>query len=417
MLNDQEQEVTEQAPSEELNEAPAGVSDLGGDDPNTGKASKLEPGTKKAPSRKADKSAGDGSQPTQGSSVKPAHEESEQDGEEISEEETTETISKSLTKNGMVAQIYDMMKTMSKDELSEKFGLIQDVVELDLQELNKETSDEEVVAEAQEKILYSRKDLTADEIELDTESDIQAIAGEELSEDFKEKAKGIFEAAVKSKVVEEVNKRVTQIEEEYLEEIEQSTKNFQAEMVEKVDNYLNYVVEEWMKENELAIEKGIRNELTEDFMNGLRNLFKEHYIDVPEEKIDIVDDLFEKVEELEDKLNEQIEKNVELKTNLKESTKESLINDVCVDLADTQKQKISDLSEGVEFENEEQFKAKLTMLKESYFPQTDVVQSEDVVEETTLTPEELNEEIENVQAESREASMQAYLDMLGRTNK
>ena len=266
-----------------------------------------KPVAKKAPARKADKSAGDGSQPTQGSSVKPAHEESEQDGEEISEEEATETISKSLTKNGMVAQIYDMMKTMSKDELSEKFGLIQDVVELDLQELNKETSDEEVVAEAQEKILYSRKDLTADEIELDTESDIQAIAGEELSEDFKEKAKGIFEAAVKSKVVEEVNKRVTQIEEEYLEEIEQSTKNFQAEMVEKVDNYLNYVVEEWMKENELAIEKGIRNELTEDFMNGLRNLFKEHYIDVPEEKIDIVDDLFEKVEELEDKLNEQIE--------------------------------------------------------------------------------------------------------------
>ena len=164
MLNDQEQEVTEQAPSDELNEAPAGVSDLGGDDPNTGKASKLEPGTKKAPARKADKSAGDSSQPTQGSSVKPAHEESEQDGEEISEEEATETISKSLTKNGMVAQIYDMMKTMSKDELSEKFGLIQDVVELDLQELNKETSDEEVVAEAQEKILYSRKDLTADEI-------------------------------------------------------------------------------------------------------------------------------------------------------------------------------------------------------------------------------------------------------------
>ena len=155
-------------------------------------------------------------------------------------------------------------------------------------------------------------------------------------------------------------------------------------MVEKVDNYLNYVVEEWMKKRmNLQLKKV--SELTEDFMNGLRNLFKEHYIDVPEEKIDIVDDLFEKVEELEDKLNEKIEKNVELKTNLKESTKESLINDVCVDLKDTQKQKISDLSEGVEFENEEQFKAKLTMLKESYFPQTDVVQSEDVVEETTST--------------------------------
>ena len=258
--------------------------------------------------------------------------------------------------------------------------------------------------------------MTPEEIELDSDEDIQAIAGEELSEEFKEKAKEIFETAVKSKVVDEVNKRVAQIEEEYLQEIEESTKNFQGEMVEKVDNYLNYVVNEWMEDNKLAVERGIKSELTDDFMTGLRNLFKEHYIDVPEEKVDIVDDLFEKVEDLEKKLNEEIEKNVTLKSSLAESSKEGIINDVCEGLADTQKEKVSSLAEGVEFENEEQYKAKLEMLKESYFPQKEVVNSEDDIVETTTTTEELNEEIENVQTQSRDAQMQAYLDMLNTKN-
>ena len=395
-------EQIDEAPVEELDEAPAGVQDLGGDDPNTGKASKLTVSTSKSPARKADKSGGDSSNPSQGSSVK---------GTSSAMEETVPT-----TKNGMVASVYEMVKNLSKDELAEKFALIQDVVELDVNELG-ENSEEEVVAEAQEKILYSRKDLTPEEIELDSDEDIQAIAGEELSEEFKEKAKEIFETAVKSKVVDEVNKRVAQIEEEYLQEIEESTKNFQGEMVEKVDNYLNYVVNEWMEDNKLAVERGIKSELTDDFMTGLRNLFKEHYIDVPEEKVDIVDDLFEKVEDLEKKLNEEIEKNVTLKSSLAESSKDSILNDVCEGLADTQKDKVSSLAEGVEFENEEQYKAKLEMLKESYFPQKEVVQSEDDVTETTTTTEELNEEIENVQSESRDAQMKAYLEMLGRTNK
>ena len=401
-INEAEETSAEQideAPVEELDEAPAGVQDLGGDDPNTGKASKLTVSTSKAPARKADKSGGDSSQPSQGSSVK---------GTTSAMEENIPT-----TKNGMVASVYEMVKNMSKEELGEKFALIQDVVELDVNDLD-ETSEEEVVAEAQEKILYSRKDLTPEEIEIDSDEDIQAIAGEELSEEFKEKAKEIFETAVKSKVVDEVNKRVAQIEEEYLQEIEESTKNFQGEMVEKVDNYLNYVVNEWMEENKLAVERGIKSELTDDFMTGLRNLFKEHYIDVPEEKVDIVDDLFEKVEDLEKKLNEEIEKNVTLKSSLAESSKEGILNDVCEGLADTQKEKVSSLAEGVEFENADQYKAKLEMLKESYFPQKEVAQSEDDVIETTSTSEELNEEIENVQTGSRDAQMQAYLDMLGK---
>jgi len=409
VLEEQEEqaEADNEAPVEELEEAPAGVQDLGGDDPNTGKANKPDPGTKKTPGRKADKSAGDSSQPTQGSSVKPTHEEKQV---------------KSNTKNGMIAQVYEMLKGMSKDEISEKFSLMQDLVDLDIEELNKEAdaeaSEEEVVAEAKEKILYSRKDLTADDIELDSKDDIEAISGqEELSDEFKAKAKDIYETAVKAKVVDEVNKRVEKIEEEYLSEIEESTKKFQGEMVEKVDNYLNYVVTEWMEENNLAVERGIKSELTDDFMTGLRNLFKEHYIDVPEEKVDIVDDLFEKVEELEAKLNEEIDKNVSLKKDLAEATKEGILSDVCEDLADTQKEKISSLAEGVEFENEEQFKAKLSMLKESYFPQKEVVKSEDEVTETTSTTEELSEEIEGVQAESRGAQMQAYLDMLGRSQK
>jgi len=206
VLEEQEEqaEADNEAPVEELEEAPAGVQDLGGDDPNTGKANKPDPGTKKTPGRKADKSAGDSSQPTQGSSVKPTHEEKQV---------------KSNTKNGMIAQVYEMLKGMSKDEISEKFSLMQDLVDLDIEELNKEAdaeaSEEEVVAEAKEKILYSRKDLTADDIELDSKDDIEAISGqEELSDEFKAKAKDIYETAVKAKVVDEVNKRVEKIEEE-----------------------------------------------------------------------------------------------------------------------------------------------------------------------------------------------------------
>ena len=407
VLEEGQAEAENEAPVEELDEAPAGVQDLGGDDPNTGKANKPDAGTSQSPSRKADKRNPEKKQPTQGNSVKPAHEEKEV---------------KSNTKNGMIAQVYDMLKGMSKDEISEKFGLMQDLVDLDIEELNKEAdadaTEEDVVVEAQEKILYSRKDLTADDIELDSKEDIEAISGkEELSDEFKAKAKDIYETAVKAKVVDEVNKRVEKIEEEYLSEIEESTKKFQGEMVEKVDNYLNYVVTEWMEDNNLAVERGIKSELTDDFMTGLRNLFKEHYIDVPEEKVDIVDDLFEKVEELEAKLNEEIDKNVSLKKDLAEATKEGILSDVCEDLADTQKEKISSLAEGVEFENEDQFKAKLAMLKESYFPQKEVVKSEDDVTETTLSTEELSEEIEGVQAEKRDAQMQAYLNMLDTKSK
>ena len=407
VLEEGQAEAENEAPVEELDEAPAGVQDLGGDDPNTGKANKPDAGTSQTPSRKADKRNPEKKQPTQGNSVKPAHEEKEV---------------KSNTKNGMIAQVYDMLKGMSKDEISEKFGLMQDLVDLDIEELNKEAdadaTEEDVVVEAQEKILYSRKDLTADDIELDSKEDIEAISGkEELSDEFKAKAKDIYETAVKAKVVDEVNKRVEKIEEEYLSEIEESTKKFQGEMVEKVDNYLNYVVTEWMEDNNLAVERGIKSELTDDFMTGLRNLFKEHYIDVPEEKVDIVDDLFDKVEELESKLNEEIDKNVSLKKDLAEATKEGILSDVCEDLADTQKEKISSLAEGVEFENEDQFKAKLAMLKESYFPQKEVVKSEDDVTETTLSTEELSEEIEGVQAQKRDAQMQAYLNMLDTKNK
>ena len=406
VLEEGQAEAENEAPVEELDEAPAGVQDLGGDDPNTGKANKPDAGTSQTPSRKADKRNPEKKQPTQGNSVKPAHEEKEV---------------KSNTKNGMIAQVYEMLKGMNKDEISEKFGLIQDLVDLDIKELNNEAdaeaAEEDVVAEAQEKILYSRKDLTADDIELDSNEDIEAMSGkEELSDEFKAKAKDIYETAVKAKVVDEVNKRVEKIEEEYLSEIEESTKKFQGEMVEKVDNYLNYVVTEWMEDNNLAVERGIKSELTDDFMTGLRNLFKEHYIDVPEEKVDIVDDLFEKVEELEAKLNEEIDKNVSLKKDLAEATKEGILSDVCEDLADTQKEKISSLAEGVEFENEDQFKAKLAMLKESYFPQKEVVKSEDDVTETTLSTEELSEEIEGVQAQKRDAQMQAYLNMLDTKN-
>ena len=159
---------------------------------------------------------------------------------------------------------------------------------------------------------------------------------------------------------------------------EQNTQSdeFRSELSDKVDGYLTYVVEEWMKENELAIEKGIRAELVEDFMSGLKTLFTEHYIDLPEEKVDMVDDLFSKVEDLETTLDEEINRGVELQKELSRFKKDDVVRSITKDLADTDSEKISKLAEGIEFEDAEQYTEKLNVLKENYFPKGDIVSSE-----------------------------------------
>ena len=204
--------------------------------------------------------------------------------------------------------------------------------------------------------------------EIDLSDDVKALVSSDadLSEEFKEKAATIFETAVKTRIKEQTKI----IEAQYEKKLASETDTVKEAMVEKVDSYLNYVVEEWMKENELAVERGIRTEIAEDFITGLKGLFKEHYIDVPEEKYNVLDDLTGQVKDLEDKLNEQIEKNVNLSKDVSESNREKLIAQVSEDLADTEKEKFGSMAENVEYDSAEKFQEKLETIKESYFPKT-----------------------------------------------
>src|SRR5210317_1726289 len=199
---------------------------------------------------------------------------------------------------------------------------------------------------------------------IDVSADVEALTkDEDLSEDFKSKAATIFEAAVKSKVNDAKKKMHASYEEKLKEEVDTA----KSELVEKVDSYLNYVVEEWMQENKLAIERGIKGEIAEDFISGLKKLFEDHYIDVPDEKYNVLEDQASKIEDLEKKLNEQIEKNVEQNKAIGELKRQDIIDEASKDLADTAKEKFNKLAEEVEFSNEEDFSTKVSTIKESYF--------------------------------------------------
>jgi hypothetical protein len=204
---------------------------------------------------------------------------------------------------------------------------------------------------------------------IDVSDDVKALIGDEkLTEEFKAKAATIFEAAVKSKVSEAKKKMQSSYESKLKEEAEKS----KAELVEKVDSYLNYVVEEWMKQNEIAIERGIKGEIAEDFISGLKKLFEDHYINVPDEKYDVLEDQASKIEELNKKLNEQIEANVKLNSEIGKLTRQDIIDDVSSDLTDTNKEKFNKLAEEIEYSNAEEFKNKVSTIKESYFTKKEI---------------------------------------------
>ena len=210
---------------------------------------------------------------------------------------------------------------------------------------------------------------------LDIKSDVDALIGDsDLSEEFKQKAATIFEAAIKSKVKAEAQR----LEGEYETKLKENTESHKAEMVEKVDSYLNYVVEEWMKENQIAIERGIKGEIAEDFIGGLKKLFEDHYIDVPDEKYNVLEDQASKIEELEKKLNESIEKNVELNKANGELKRQDIIDETSEDLADTAKEKFNKLAEEVEYSNEDDFRTKVKTIKESYFGKKEVKQDDEI---------------------------------------
>ena len=228
--------------------------------------------------------------------------------------------------------------------------------------------EEEAEIEGEEEI--AEDNVETSEMDIDLSDDVKALVSTDadLSEEFKEKAATIFETAVKTRIKEQVKI----LEAQYDEKLSKETETVKEAMVEKVDSYLNYVVEEWMKENELAVERGIRTEIAEDFITGLKDLFKEHYIDVPEEKYNVLDDLTNQVKDLEGKLNEQIEKNVNLTKEVNNSERANVVAEVSADLADTEKEKFASMAENVEFDNADKFREKLETVKESYFPKTKI---------------------------------------------
>ena len=255
-----------------------------------------------------------------------------------------------------------------------------------------EVVEEDTVAEVEETIA-----------EYDMEEDVNALlGGEDLSEDFKAKAKTIFEAAINSKVAAVKE----EIQAEYDAKLAEGVAEAKAELSERVDSYLEYVADEWFQENALAVEAGLKTEMTESFLEGMKSLFEEHYVSIPEEKYDVLHSMVEKLDDMETKLNEQIEKNIGLNKRLGESVADGILGDVSEGLAETQKEKLASLAEGVEFESDTEYREKLETLKESYFPAKGAP--------TTTKTETLSEGVDNSGAESHSASMSAYLNTLSR---
>ena len=219
--------------------------------------------------------------------------------------------------------------------------------------------------------------------ELDVSADVAALVeGTELSEEFAEKAKTIFESAVKAKISEEYDKLV----EHFATELEKQVETAKAELSEEVNGTVNYAIGTWMEQNQVAVDRGIRNEITEDFIAGLKGLFEEHYISIPDEKVDVVEGMAESIREMEERLDEQVKANVKLQSRLNETAKLNILNTVSEGLADTQKDKLAALAEGVEFTTEEEFSKKVKTIKECYFKEATVTQS-DVADETPVEGE------------------------------
>ena len=242
--------------------------------------------------------------------------------------------------------------------------------------------DEEEDEEEMEEKKKMKKESFEDRLDsLDVSEDVDALTeGHDLSEEFKEKASVIFEAAIKSKLREEVQR----MEEEKEEQIKEFVDDYKDELVEKVDKYLNYVVEQWMTENQLAVERGLKGEIAEDFIAGLKGLFEDHYIDVPNEKYNILESQEQQLENLETKLNEEIQRNIELKNQVSQHIRESIFVEVSEDLSATEKEKFGSLVEELEYIDEESFKFKLNALKESYFPRTKVVSESVDTQDTSV---------------------------------
>ena len=275
----------------------------------------------------------------------------------------------------------DAMAKMSKEETEATEEVVSE----------EEVSTDEVVAESEE---------TTEAYDMD--EDVNALlGGEELSEEFREKAKVVFEAALNSKVKEIQDV----LESQYAAQLEESREELKTSLQERVDAYLEYVCEEWMTENELAVEHGIKSEMTESFLSGMKSLFEEHYVTIPEDKYDVLESMVEKLDDMETKLNEQIDKNIGLNKRLAESSAQDVLTQVSSGLAETQKEKLASLAESVEFESEEEYREKLETLKESYFSRTAPAAK-------TQSAQTLSEGVDSTNAEVS-STMETYLRSLG----
>ena len=299
-----------------------------------------------------------------------AEEEEEEEKESVKEETPAVTIHK--TKAGVIQAAVDMLKKARKEDAQKLYAKMAKV---------DETSEEESIASvdaALKKVKKAPVPAAKAKVEsVDFDEDLDALVKEEatLSEEFRGKAGAIFEAVLTSKLSQEVER----LESEYAQNLEEEVSDLQSSLVEKVDSYLNYVVENWMKENELAIQNGLRTEIAEEFMTSLQGVFKEHYIEVPEGKVDLVDELNEQVTELEETLNKTTTDNIELHNKVQVLERAEVVRDLSEGLAETEAEKLASLVEDIEYDNKETFEMKVKTVKESYFKQ-EVTESVDEVD-------------------------------------
>ena len=298
----------------------------------------------------------------------------------------------------------DAMKGVKEDEdLSDEEVVAEEETTEEEVVAEEETTEEEVVAEEE----------VAEVVEYNMEEDVNALLqGEELSEEFQEKARTIFETAINAKVASIKVEMEEQLNTQLSEEKEKIAEEFAAvkeQLGERVDSYLEYVADEWFEENALAVESGLKTEMTESFLGGMKSLFEEHYVTIPEDKYDVLESMVEKLDDMETKLNEQIEKNIGLNKRLAESVADGILDSVSEGLAETQKEKLASLAEGVEFESEAKYREKLESLKESYF-------SGKQTTSTANKTETLSEGVESGH-ESYSSSMAAYMKTLGSFSK
>ena len=316
----------------------------------------------------------------------------EAEGDEVIAEMDKMEMEVPKTKMEMLKAMYSKMETMKAKDLKANYGKM--MSQMDKMEGSyEETEEEKVKKESVENRLKS----------IDVSEHVNALMNGEgdLSEEFKRKAATVFEAAVKSKVRSEVER----MEDEYKSELEENINATKDELTEKVDSYMNYVVEEWMKENELAIERGLKGEIAEDFISGLKQLFEDHYVDVPDEKYDVLEAQSEKISELEGRINEMMEESIQSKSKTTKLVKEQVVSEVTSDLAETEIEKFKSLIEDVDFSSEESYHEKLSTLKESYFPKNTPVMTEAIDDVETGIAQDID----------TSDSMAAYMSAIGRT--